>query len=53
VLTSEQRAKAAVKAAATRKARNTMGKKQRALIKGDAAGSTASVAASATAATAS
>jgi hypothetical protein len=53
MLTSDQRSKAAHKAAATRKARRTMGKKQKALIKGDAAGATASVAASATASTAS
>ena len=42
VLTPEQRAKAAVKAAATRKARNTMGKKQKAKIKGDAGATTTS-----------
>jgi hypothetical protein len=34
-LTSEQRSNAAFKAAATRKARKTMGKKQKALVKGE------------------
>ena len=36
VLTSEQRSKAALKAVATRKARKTMGRKQKAKITGDA-----------------
>jgi hypothetical protein len=36
VLTPEQRARAALKAKATRKARRTMGKKQKALVKGAA-----------------
>lgn len=36
VLTSEQRSQAAYRALATRKARKTMGKKQKALVKGEA-----------------
>jgi hypothetical protein len=39
-LTSEQRSKAALRAAATRKARKTMGKKQKALVKGAVVAST-------------
>ncbi len=42
-LTAEQRSKAALKAIATRKARKTMGRKQKALIKGDVAASGAPV----------